>query len=291
MHSLRTQQTIAKAASVEGFGYWSGRDVRVEFRPAPADSGIVFVRDDLGSDYRIAARAEYRVEMPRRTTLVHKATTVEMVEHVLAALAGLQIDNCFVHVTAPEMPGMDGSAMPFVRVLQQAGIMPQESLRPKLIVKDVTRLGDEHAWVEARPFHEDCLRVQYRLDYGASSPIGRQRFDGMLDPEFFCRELAAARTYLLQHEAQWLLSQGLGTRVTAADVLVFDEQGPIDNRLHYPDECVRHKVLDLVGDLALAGCDLVGHITAHRSGHRLNAKLVRVLASEGELIYGLRRSA
>jgi UDP-3-O-[3-hydroxymyristoyl] N-acetylglucosamine deacetylase len=288
---LARQRTLTRPASVAGFGYWSGKDVTVEFRPAAAGSGITFVRDDLDLPAPIAVSVERRVEVPRRTALANGGASVEMVEHILAALYGLSIDNCEVHVTGQEMPGCDGSALPFVEAIAAAGTIEQPAARRRLIVTEVARVGNDETWVEARPGKADQLQVKYRLDYGSESAIGRQTIELVVDRESFCRELAPARTFLLEEEAQWLKSRGLGSRVTNSDLLVFGPEGVIDNQLRFEDECVRHKALDLVGDLALAGCSIVGQITAYKSGHRLNAELVKVLLKEGRLEQGLRRSA
>lgn len=289
--AVRLQRTIAQASAVAGFGYWSGQDVQVEFRPAKPDAGVIFIRSDLGEAVRIPAHIAQRIETPRRTTLRTKAGSVEMVEHILAALAGLHIDNCEVWVTAAEMPGCDGSSLAFVQALDRAGIVEQAVPRGALLIRDVTRLGDDECWIEARPSSQPGLWVKYRLDYGRGNGIGRQTLNVQITPESFRKELAASRTFLLQAEAEWLKQQGLGQRATPQDLLVFDEEGPIDNELRFDDECVRHKALDVVGDLALAGCDIHGQIVAHRSGHRLNAELVRMLLQEGELVTVRRRSA
>lgn len=287
----RPQRTLARPATVEGFGYWSGRDVRVEFRPAPPDSGVTFVRLDLERPTRIRAIVSNRLETPRRTTLRAAGATVEMIEHIMAALGGLQIDNCEVCVDAPEMPGCDGSAQPFVEALMAAGPVSQSATRNSLVVREVTRLGNAESWVEARPSANAGMSLKFHLDYGSGNAIGRQTLTLPITPDSFRRELAPARTFMLQAEADWLLAQGLGRRASPKDLLVFDAEGPIDNELRYRDECVRHKALDLVGDLALAGCDLIGHFIAYRSGHRLNAELVRVLLTEGDLAGGWRRTA
>lgn len=279
-YARRFQQTITRPVTVAGFGYWSGRDVRLEFRPAPPDTGIVFVRGDLGERWRVPALVGHRVEVPRRTSLSAGGCTVEMVEHVMAGLAGLRIDNCEVWTDQPEMPGCDGSSLPFVAALISAGRVEQDRPRVCLEITHCVRVGDEDCWVEARPDRRPGLFLRYELDYGVDSPIGCQSIELPLTPESFRTELAAARTFLLQHEAQWLLQQGVGGRVTCGDLLVFGEHGPLDNPLRFDDECVRHKTLDLVGDLALAGCDLHGRVTAYRSGHRLNAELVRVLLEQ-----------
>lgn len=271
-------------------GYWSGRDVRVEFRPAPAGTGIVFVRSDVEGSPRIPADAAHRIEMPRRTTLRSGAVVVEMVEHVLAALGGLEIDNCEVHVDQPEMPGLDGSSLAFVEAIDGAGIVVQDAPRRVRSVVDYVRLAGESAWIEAWPSASGETVLYYELDYGPESSIGRQTLQLTLTPETFRRELACCRTFLLKAEADMLRAQGLGNRTTSRDLLVFGEHGPIDNALRFPDECVRHKMLDMVGDLALAGCELHGRFIACRSGHRLNAEIVRAVLEQEE-VCRLRRCA
>lgn len=281
MYALRRQRTVAKTAAVESFGYWSGRDVRLEFRPAAPNTGVTFVRSDLGPAARVRAVVGNRFEVPRRTVLRTGDVTVEMVEHVLAALYGLHVDNCEVWVDSQEMPACDGSSIAFVEALLAAGFETQNTTRRVLTVREVTRLGTRDSWVEARPNPSGTFSVKFELDYGPGNAVGRQELTLPITTDSFRRELAPSRTFLLKSEADWLLSQGLGKRVTSKDLLIFGPDGPIDNTLRYRDECVRHKALDLVGDLALADCDLVGHFVAHRSGHRLNADLVRALLSEG----------
>lgn len=290
MAPQRKQQTLAQVAEFSGFGYWSGKDVRVELRPAPIDSGLQFYRSDLAPHVRIAADANNRLEAPRRTTLAAGNAQVEMVEHILAALYGLQVDNCEIWVDQPEMPGSDGSSQAIVAAIDAAGIVQQEAPSKRLVISDVIRVGDEESWVEARPHKLPGLSIRYRLDYGPECPIGRETIDLKVNPKSFRTELAPARTFLLEEEANWLRSNGLGTRVTNQDLLIFGPTGLIDNTLRFENECVRHKALDLVGDLALAGCELVGHVIAHRSGHRLNAELVRMILREGRVEGGLRKT-
>lgn len=288
---LRVQRTIAKPVQLQGFGYWSGKDITIELRPAAANTGVVFVREDLDRPRRIAADVRNRIETPRRTTLTDDGAQVEMVEHILAALFGLQVDNCEIGVNGSEMPGFDGSSLPIVQAIKEAGVEAQQATRRRLVVTDVTRVGDDECWVEARPLRSDSLSLKYKLDYGPNNAIGKQVMDVTLNPKAFVAELASARTFLLKEEADWLRDRGLGTRVTNQDLLVFSEEGPIDNALRFENECVRHKTLDLVGDLALGGCDLVGQIIAHRSGHRLNAELLKAILVEGRMQEGIRRSA
>jgi UDP-3-O-acyl N-acetylglucosamine deacetylase len=276
---------------VEGVGYWSGKDVRVEFRPAAADTGIVFVRADLKGCPRIPARIEHRVETPLRTVLQRGEAGVEMIEHIMAALAGLQIDNCELWVDQAEMPGGDGSCLPFVEVLRPAGIVEQNSFRRRQVIREKIRLGDGKSWIEARPCSSGKMVLRYDLDYGSGNPIGRQSLEISLSPRHFHLNLAPSRTFLLESEAAAIKARGLGLRATVKDLLVFGPCGPIDNHLRFPDECVRHKMLDMVGDLALAGCDLAGRFVAYRSGHRLNAELVRAIVAQGKNVDELRHCA
>ncbi|QDS98440.1 UDP-3-O-acyl-N-acetylglucosamine deacetylase [Adhaeretor mobilis] len=277
MIAARCQNTIARPSAVHGFGYWSGEDITVEFRPAPPNSGITFVRQDLGADARIPARTDLRAEVPRRTNLKWNHAQVEMVEHVLAALAGLHIDNCEVWVDRPEMPGCDGSALPFVEALQESGVVAQAAPARQLVVTESIRISDGECWIEAHPSEDEELSIEFQLDYPHNPRIGRQSVFCVVTPERFQYELAPCRTFILASEAEQLTRQGLGTRVTPQDLLVYDEQGPIDNPLRFANECARHKALDVLGDLALTGCDITGHIVAYRSSHRLNSALASLL--------------
>ena len=270
--SQRPQSTLADRAQVSGFGYWSGNDIRLEFRPAAVNTGITFVREDLPGQPRIPARVNLRDDKPRRTNLSLESHSVEMVEHVMAALAGLQIDNCEIWATGSEMPGCDGSSLPFAEALQAAGRQFLSAPQPRFIVSEVVRVGDDDAWLEARPASQG-MTVEYHLDYGKESALPAQSACQLVSPNTFLDTLAPARTFVLQHEANHLRSLGLGLRVTNQDLLVFGPTGPIENHLRFDDECARHKALDIVGDLALSGLDLVGHFIASRSGHRLNAEL------------------
>ena len=290
METTSKQCTIATSAAVEGVGYWSGRDIRVEFRPAEANSGIIFVRRDLPGRPRVPARVENRVDVPLRSSLQCGTGRVDMIEHIMAALSGLRIDNCEVWVDEAEMPGCDGSSLPFVNALDSAGRVEQNSRRCRQVIRDVVRASHGECRIEARPSDDNTVSLEYHLDYAATS-IGRQSLRVVLTPETFRRELAPSRTFLLEAEAQRLKAQGLGLHADFRDLLVFGPEGPIDNTLRFPDECVRHKLLDLVGDLALAGCELVGAFTASRSGHHLNAQLVRTLLSKGQSLQQYRRCA
>jgi len=274
------QTTIAHPVAVAGFGYWSGKDIRIEFRPAQAGTGIVFVRADLSPHARIAASIENRIDMSRRTNLQCGDANVEMVEHVLAALSGLRIDNCEVWVDQAEMPGCDGSAIAFVRALDKTHRVQQNATAPVLKVTETIRVTRGDQWVEARPISGGGCQVEYQLDYPHAPVIGRQSAKFALSPEIFRKEIAPCRTFVLEHEAQQMIQHGLGLRVTSRDLLLFDETGPVENRLHFNNECARHKALDLVGDLALIGFRLEGHFIACHSGHQLNALAARTLLEQ-----------
>ena len=275
---MRTQQTIRRPVSVSGTGYWSGRAVTVEFVPASAGTGIVFERTDAAQPVRIPATVDWRVEATARTNLAAVGGRLEMVEHALSALAGLGIDCCTVRVDAEELPGLDGSSRAFVEALDAAGIEPLGLPVEPLVVGDTFRVGEDDAWVEVAPPRFAGLSVEYELDYGAG-PIGRQTLALEITPDAYRTELAAARTFISEADAGRLRESGLATTVGYGDLLVFGPDGPVGNALRWADECVRHKVLDLVGDLALVGRPLHAHVRGRRSGHRLNGAMAAWLAA------------
>lgn len=282
MSVARRQRTLARPVTVTGFGYYSGQDIRVEFWPAAEYTGVTFVRHDLGAHARIPAKAAHRIDMPRRTTLELNGARVEMVEHVLAALAGMRVDNCEVWVDAAEMPGCDGSALAFVEAIEAAGIVEQRSPVPQIVVRKTVRVGIDGQWIEAQPSRSAGLSITYDLDFASYPVIGRQTYGIDLTPDTFRREVAGCRTFLTEDVAQAMLADGRGQRVTPQDLLIFGPHGPVDNTLRFSDECVRHKVLDVVGDLALTGCEIIGHVVAHRCGHKLNAELAKCLMEQLE---------
>ena len=150
----------------------------------------------------------------------------------------------------------------------------------QIVVGQSVRVGGEDSWIEAQPPRSAGLSISYELDYGDQTAIGRQLYALDLTPDSFRRELSACRTFIPQEAAESILSQGIGKRVSMRDLLVFGPNGPIDNTLRFPDECVRHKLLDVVGDLALTGCEVIGHVVAYRCGHHLNAELARRLLEQ-----------
>jgi len=273
----RLQRTLARETEVRGVSFLQGCDVALRFRPADADTGVVFVRTDLPDRPSVQAHIANVVPRQRRTAIQQGAATVEMIEHVMAALAGLRVDNCVVEIDAPETPGCDGSSRAFVEALELAGTVELDRPRETLVIDRPVTVREGPAVVTAHPGAGAGLVLGYHLDYGSGTPIGSQSLFVEVSPESFLSELATSRTFLLEAEAKALRKAGIGSRTTESDLLIFGPDGVIGNTLRFPDECVRHKMLDMVGDLALLGKDIVGHVVAHRSGHQLNAALVREL--------------
>ena len=246
----------------------------LQFKPAAENSGIVFRRTDTASSPRVSAAIANRVAGPRRTTLVKDGCSLEMVEHVLSALAGLQIDNCEILSDRAEMPGMDGSSLPFVEALLKAGIVQQNAQREVTRVTESVRIGDNHSWIQVEPSEANRFELCYQLDYSTCASIGQQTYSSTFGLDDYRSTIAPARTFVLKNEADQLLRQGLGARVTYSDILIFDNNGAIGNQLRFSDECARHKVLDMIGDFSLLGTDIIGKFTAFKSGHRLNSQVV-----------------
>lgn len=274
------QTTLAAPATVQSVGFVTGVLVTVRMLPAPANSGRVFVRTDLPGRPRIPATIDYAVDRELRTSLEADGAVVEMTEHLLAALAGLGIDNCEIEIDGPEVPAVDGSAAPFVEAIVAAGIVTQDAPRDPWCVSHGCQVVDGEAMIGLYPTNADALDITFNLDY-ENPGIGSQSRSLRIQPATFRREIAPARTFVLERDVARLRAAGLGSRSSAADLLVFAPDGRlIDNQLRFPDECVRHKILDVIGDLALLGRPIQGHVLAHKSGHRLNAALARQLAAQ-----------
>lgn len=281
-HFLTCQQTLAQECQISGIGYITGADVTVRLLPAPADYGVVFIRVDLPGQPEVPAIVENVAERTRRTGIEANGTSIEMTEHLLAALAGLGVDNCRVEIDAGELPGLDGSSLAFVEAIQAAGLVTCNADRKPLVITESHCVSDSNgAMVAVHPGPSDHLIITYNLDYENVPGVGAQSFSLRINPASFTRDLAAARTFVLRREVEALKQAGIGTRSTASDLLVFDDDGSlIDNELRYANECVRHKMLDVVGDFALMGRPLCGHIVCHRSGHALNTKMVQEIKAK-----------
>ncbi len=274
----RYQRTLLRSTEVMGIGFLTGAPIRLRFNPAQPSTGVVFVRTDLQQPLSVAAQVGMVSGTQRRTTLGRPPVQVALVEHVLAALAGLRIDNCIVELNGPEPPGLDGSAQQFVDALRRTGVRMQPARRAIYSVEDMVLVSQGGATLALHPTDQDELRITYALDYGLNSPIDRQTHTETITPETFINFISSCRTFLLESEAHELRRQGLGSRTSMSDLLIFGPRGVMGNRLRYADEPARHKILDLIGDLSLFGHDLRGHVVAYRSGHPLNVELVRKLS-------------
>ena len=277
------QRTILREARFEGPGLFSGETATVTFAPAAAGAGITFVREQDGKVASIPALVGNVLKRPRRTCLRNGTLFVETVEHCMAALAGLGVDNAVVRVSGGhvgELPGGDGSSQPFVEALQEAGVTEQDAPLEPLVIRKPVQVSAEGATLAALPGPSDRLEVIY--DFEAPAPIGRQTLSFRLGDDDFVKNLAPARTFVFESEAKELRARGLGKHLTPRELLVISPTGPIDNAFRFVDECCRHKVLDLIGDLALVGRPLRGRVVAYKSGHHLNHLLARKLLEQEE---------
>jgi UDP-3-O-[3-hydroxymyristoyl] N-acetylglucosamine deacetylase/3-hydroxyacyl-[acyl-carrier-protein] dehydratase len=279
---LKLQKTIANPTSVNGKGLFGGKDATAVFRPAPVDTGVVFVRTDIAEPVRIRAIATNIAERTRRTALRKGPVSIETVEHCLAAINALEIDNLVIEVDGPEMPAPDCSSSEYFRALSQAGFVEQQSARQEFAIEQPVVITAGDASIYALPYSDDTLNITYDLDYAGHTGIGRQIYSCRLTPDGFEKNLARARTFLLEVEARQFQARGMGAHLTPRDILVIDSDGPIKNSYRFPDECVRHKIVDLIGDLTLVGRALKGRIVSYKSGHSLNQQLVHKLYEQAE---------
>ncbi|MGC9454441.1 MAG: UDP-3-O-acyl-N-acetylglucosamine deacetylase [Phycisphaerae bacterium] len=277
---MSRQKTIKSESVVQGRGLFSGETTRLRFLPADAGTGIVFVRSDLAEPVRIRTSPDHMAKRSRRSSLMNGSVTIETVEHVLSAIWGLGLDNLVVELDGSETPSTDGSPRPFVEALQQAGTVEQEAERKPFVITEPVHVNLEDAMLAALPGPADTLDILYDLDYGDVPQIGRQAFSFRLGRDDYVSELAPARTFCLEQEAKALTAKGKATHLSPSDVLVIGSDGPIENQWHWSDEAVRHKICDLIGDLALLGRPLCGRIVAYKSGHELNRMLVTKLAEQ-----------
>ena len=274
-----SRRTVARDASISGVGLHLGVACRLTVKPAPSGAGIVFRRTDLSGAPVIPARVDRAVLTERRTQLGTDPVSVHTVEHVLAAIAGLELDDLIVELDAPEPPIGDGSAGPFVELLRQAGIAQLPGTVQYLRLTEPVRITDGESRYEAYP--ADDLQLDVSIDF-AHPLVGRQSGRFVMTPEVFERELATARTFGFAREVDALRGRGLIKGGSTQSAIVLDEGGIVENELRWPDEFVRHKALDCVGDLALAGSRVRARVIADRPSHRGTVLLVRaIIAAAG----------
>ncbi|MGB7328457.1 MAG: UDP-3-O-acyl-N-acetylglucosamine deacetylase [Rubripirellula sp.] len=278
MHRQRNEHTTAVTCEIRGRGYWSGKEVTVTVNPAPLGTGICLVRTDLDSAPRCVASVHHREDANLRTNLVCGDARFQMIEHLFAALAALEIDNALIEIDAEELPALDGSSLAFVEALSHAGLVIQAQPRRQLIIRDRYRVGSAGGWLEAVPAKNGESYFEYQLSFDDETPIAPQAFSIELTPDRFIREVAPARTFVTSAQAEQIRATGMASHVTNQDLVVVGPAGPIDNAFRYANECARHKTLDLIGDLALSGVELIGRFTSFRGGHNLNGRMAMQLA-------------
>ena len=273
---MQKQATIAAEAAYTGVGLHSGRQVHMVLKPAPEDTGLVFVRTDLPERPKIHASAANVTSTVRATTVEEHGAKVFTIEHLMSALHAAHIDNCFIEMDAEEPPVADGAALAFFELLERTGYREQAAERREIVIDRVYRIDDEQheRFVMALPY--DGFRVSF-TSLNPHRLIGVQYEDFVLTPEVYKQEIAPARTIAYEQEIKQLQAMGMGLGGSLDTVIVYNDEGWL-NPLHFSDELVRHKILDVVGDMRLAG-PLRGHIIAVASGHALNTQLARQIAA------------
>ena len=274
------RRTLAGPVVREGIGLHSGDHVRAELRPAAADTGFVFRRKDLEGCPDLQATVHSVTGVEWETVLGEGECTVRTVEHVLAALAALRVDDAEIVLDGPEPPALDGSSNPWCEAIREAGLVELEAMSRALVVESPILVDDDDSRYSVVPY--DGFRVSAEIVFDHPS-IGRQFASALVDADGFCDEVAAARTFGLEAWREPLQKRGLAMGASYSNTIVLTDEGLAEeSRLRFPDEFVRHKLIDLVGDLALVGLRIRGHVLAVRPGHRGNVALARRLAREAQ---------
>ncbi|MCD4657062.1 MAG: UDP-3-O-acyl-N-acetylglucosamine deacetylase [Planctomycetes bacterium] len=269
------QQTINSEVSHTSIGLHLGREVTVTLKPAPENTGVVFIRTDLPEKPRLLVSVHNLVERQRRTALTVGDVEIHTIEHLLAALKGCEIDNVFVEINGPELPGSDGSAKAYVDIIVKAGTLEQDTIREYYELSNPVGVSINGATLVAMPTDKFELQIDYTLAY--QHPLLQDFLSYKLEKETFINDISPARTFVLESEVQMLQLAGLGKGATTKNTLVVGETSVIENNLRFPNEFTRHKVLDLIGDISLLPKTLKAHLIAVRSGHNVNIALVRKL--------------
>ncbi len=276
------QRTLKNVIRATGVGLHTGKKVMLTLRPAAADTGIIFRRVDLDDYPEIPAHPHNVGDTSMSTTLVHNGIRVSTVEHLLSAMAGLGIDNAYVDISAAEVPIMDGSAGPFVFLLQSAGIEEQNSAKRFIRIKQPVEVVDGDKWVRFEPF--DGFKVTFNIDF--DHPAFRERAQTAtvdFSTTSFVKEVSRARTFGFMRDLEQLQARNLALGGSMENAIVVDDYRILnEDGLRYDDEFVKHKVLDAIGDLYLLGHSLIGAFSGHKSGHALNNRLLRELLKNEE---------
>jgi UDP-3-O-[3-hydroxymyristoyl] N-acetylglucosamine deacetylase len=272
---MRLQRTVKQEVSFEGIGLHTGRNSSVCLKPAPRDTGILFVRKD--KDSLIKASVNAVTDTAFATTIGYNGAKIRTVEHILAALAGLGIDNTFIEVNGPEIPILDGSSVGLTHLILEAGIAKQSKKRPFIRITTPILLSDGHAEIAALPY--EGRRITYRIQFHHHF-LGEQKLSIDLTEENFVVEIAPARTFGFLKDVEYLKANGFARGGSFDNAIILGDKGIMNSTaLRFKDEFVRHKILDLIGDLSLLGFPIHGHIIANKSGHTTNLKFLKKLLS------------
>jgi len=275
MPSSRPPQTLRRPVTLEGRGLHSNRPCRVTVRPVEQVTGIQFLHTPSGT--LIPARAEFVSDLSLATTLSRDGIRLSTVEHLLAALVGLEIEHAIIEVDGMELPILDGSAAPWVQALQEAGTRIIPGPRRLIRMLRPVEVHQDGKWMRISPY--PGLRLRYTIDFDHPA-IGRQTRELTLTPEKFRRELGSARTFCMDRDIAFMRSKGLALGGSLDNAVVFSAEGPLNETLRFEDEAVRHKLLDLVGDLALLGAPVEGLVEAHAAGHAMHVALVQAILAD-----------
>ncbi|HYK92352.1 MAG TPA: UDP-3-O-acyl-N-acetylglucosamine deacetylase [Acidobacteriota bacterium] len=275
---LRNQHTLRNEIHLEGIGLHTGYPVQLRLVPAPANTGIIFRRTDL-KYFEIEARRAHVARVSYATTLMKKGVMISTVEHLLSSLYGLGIDNLYLDLNSMEVPILDGSGLRFMEEIEKAGIAEQDFLRRYIVIEEPVevRHGDKVAGVYPDP----VARATYIIDFEHNA-IGKQNIHIELNPESYRREIGTARTFGFMADVQYLKKCGLIRGGSLDNAVVLDETGIVNNHLRFPDEFVRHKLLDLLGDISLVGYPIIGHLYAERAGHAIHAALADQMTRQSD---------
>ena len=278
---MKNQQTLSKSAFLNGIGLHSGNPVSLAIHPAPIHTGIVFVKQVGDHILSLPASIDFLGNTDHCTTLESGDFQIQTVEHILAALVGLEVDNAYVELEGKEIPAADGSAATFVEMIQKAGLIQQEAVRTYLKIVEPITVGDDQRSISVSP--SPLPKISYFIDFPNHPLIQQQEFVHACTPQAFQKHVADARTFAFRQEVEYLWSRGLGLGGSLQNTVVFSDTDLVnEGGLRFPDECVRHKVLDLMGDLALLGIPVIGHFVAKCSGHWLHAELVKAIKNQPE---------
>jgi UDP-3-O-[3-hydroxymyristoyl] N-acetylglucosamine deacetylase len=274
------QRTLKNVIRATGVGLHSGEKVYLTLRPAPVNTGIVFCRIDLDPPVEIAAKADQVSDTTMNTSLSKNGVRIATIEHLMAALAGMGIDNLYIDVSAPEIPIMDGSAGPFVFLLQSAGIVEQNAAKRFIRIKRPVEVRDGDKWVRFEPY--EGFKVTMTIDFDHPAFKGRSQHTELdFSTASFVKEVSRARTFGFMSQLEAMHARNLALGGSMDNAIVIDDYRVLnEDGLRYEDEFVKHKVLDAIGDLYLLGCGLIGAFSGYKSGHALNNQLLHALVAD-----------